>query len=155
MNGKSDFASDPSDGHICDGNRGHCAQDCPDARPEHPKDCLGCGGKGFWYSPDNGQTVTCLQYTPRLKPIVSDAQLETDRDIMRKVIDDLAFTLTKLCPFNAACIEIYPGVEAAAVVKLKSIEGQVQHYTATEFSRMAVAITSVFRELEPPSRKQD
>lgn len=23
--------------------------------------CVGCGGRGGWYSPDNGQWVTCLE----------------------------------------------------------------------------------------------
>lgn len=114
---------------------------------EHPADCLGCGGKGFWYSPDNGQAVQCLAYSPREKIRSSETQRSVDREIMRKVIDDLAFTLTKLCPFNAMCIQIY-NFNGKPCVKLKSMEGQTQHYTATEFSRMAVAITSVFRELE-------
>lgn len=77
-----------------------------------------------------------------------DADVDAGRAAMQKAIDDIAFALTKLCPFNAACIEIYPGLEGKAVVKLKSLEGEVQHYTAEEFSRMAFAITSVFRELE-------
>jgi ribosomal protein S27E len=111
-------------------------------------DCISCGGRGGWYSEDNGQWVGCANYIPCTPEMRAECELTACRSLLEENIRTIAEALRRLSPIDNVSLEI----RSDANCDLRTDGRKDATYSPAEIARMLAAIVVTFRERESDVR---